>query len=147
MSIRPKFTPYPSIHVSKEEIGEGNFKDRREITKRCAKFIDSFDTDHLLGAKDRDSEEFNFIVQRLPYNTCYTWVEEMIISCLSNRGAIEQVCDACNGSGFLLTTKFGKPAPPHDYYIERCDACEKYADDNEAIHAVHEFALNYLKSV
>ena len=51
-------------------------------------------------------------------------------------------CDGCEGSGFLLTTKFGEP---DDYYIERCDACEKYAGDSEANEVVYKLAIEALK--
>ena len=44
-------------------------------------------------------------------------------------------CEACEGAGYLMAAPEGYEAPYGMAFIERCDSCERYADDWEAAHA------------
>jgi hypothetical protein len=58
---------------------------------------------------------------------------------------LPHVCEACQGRGFLLSTRYdlvkNKGTLNGILVIEKCDDCSKYASDQEAIRVVYELAI------
>lgn len=53
----------------------------------------------------------------------------------------DEECEACEGLGFLLM----QPSDTHPVRIERCDTCEEYASDADAVQACFDLAASTFK--